>query len=71
MTKPFEMYTIYGQIEAVVAQEKEGTILWLCDGSEVPPTQRRNERGDLAQFAVIIPNNLLHVFEKRVSNLYQ
>jgi hypothetical protein len=68
--KPTEIWSIYGQIEAVVAREmvkekKFNQIPYMT----IPPNQHYNEQGQKIQLAVVVPQKYIHEFIERVANL--
>ena len=66
MAKRTEIWTIYGQIEAMVATEMGFHRIQVWD---VPASQKFNEFGVLAKFAVVIPGSMLPEYERRVALL--
>jgi hypothetical protein len=70
MKRQTEIFSIFGQIETVVAEAMiaEGSCVRI-EAWEIPPTARFNELGQQAKFAVIIPAQLVCAFEERVRKL--
>ena len=74
MRKGQQIYSIYGDIEAHVAQAMidEGTCRKI-PFEDIPVSARYhrmpNGKDVPARFAVAVPNNLVNVFEKRILDL--
>jgi hypothetical protein len=70
MRRKTEIFSIFGQIEAVVA---EGMIeqygLHRIDAKDIPETAAFNEAGQTARFAVVIPAERRTEFERRITEL--
>ncbi len=68
MKKQTEIWSIFGQIEEVVARAmyEEGVVNMIRQ-EDIPSTARFNERGDIAKFAIVIPRPLFVEFERRVA----
>jgi len=66
MKKGTQIYSIFGEIEAIVATDMGFRRIPLWD---VPPTVRFNQFGQQAVFAVVIPNEMLAEYERRVAML--
>lgn len=66
-----EVYSIFGQIEEVVAKEMatEHDLFIITDVESIPETARFNVDGQKAKFAIIIPRNLVGQFERRIADL--
>ncbi len=65
-----EFYSIFGQIEEVVAEEmiKEGKAKKI-PSEQIPDSARFNERGTHAKFAVFMPRQMVAEFETRIAQL--
>lgn len=68
--KPTEVWSIYGQIETMVARAmveegKFNQIPYLT----IPPSQHYNEQGQKIQLAVVVPQEHIYEFIERVANL--
>lgn len=65
-----EIYSIFGQIEGVVAQEMvdEGKANKI-EQRHIPPSQMFNDKDERAQFAIIIGREMIGEFEERIHNL--
>jgi hypothetical protein len=70
MNRSTEVYSIYGQIESVIADTmvKEGKATKI-EQDMIPPSQLFDEDGRKAKFAIVIPRTNLSEFERRVRNL--
>lgn len=68
--KQTEIWSIYGQIESVVAQAMvdEGKFNKI-EFEMMPPEQQFNEAGDRALFAVTVPAYRVQEYERRVAAL--
>ena len=64
------IYSIFGQVEDVVAQAMvdEGKLTKIPYG-EIPESVRRNEEGEDAKYAVIVPGPYSKEFEDRIKAL--
>ena len=65
-----EVFSIFGQIEAVVAESMidEGKFNRI-EATGIPSTALVNEHGQRAQFAVVVPSQYLGEFNRRISEL--
>jgi hypothetical protein len=69
-----DIYSIFGEIEAIVAEAmiQEGTVNRI-PLEDIPISARYSRMPDgrdvQAKFAIVIPSNLVRVFEKRVLDL--
>lgn len=70
MKKQTEIYSIFGQIESVVAQAMvdEGVVNKIRQ-EDIPPTALFNEKGEKAYFAIVMPTPYLAEFNRRVAEL--
>jgi hypothetical protein len=70
MRQKTEIFTIYGQIEGVIALEMVGEMKFnKIERDHIPPGQAFNEHGHPALFAVVAPLRHLAEFERRVKAL--
>jgi hypothetical protein len=71
MGKKTDIYSIFGQIDAVVAAEMvaEGKATRV-EQSMIPPTVLFDENGRKAQFAIVMARDHLAEYERRVRDLY-
>jgi hypothetical protein len=68
--KGTEIFSIFGQLEAVAAAIMiEKGIGVRIDAREIPNEVRWNKFGTPARFAVILPRNKVHAFDKLVADL--
>lgn len=65
-----EIYSVFGQIEAVAAQKliDEG-IAKKIEAKDIPASARFNEQGRAAQFAIVIARKHVARFEELIANL--
>lgn len=70
MRSKTEIYSIFGQIDAVIAEAMvaEGKATKI-EQSMIPPTALYDERGRKASFAIVLPIKLLGEFNRRVLEL--
>ena len=66
----FEVYSIFGQIEKVVAEcmIEEG-VATKIHFNQIPASAAFNEHGQRAHFAIVIPRELIPAFEERIKNI--
>ena len=71
MHKKSEIYSIFGQIDGVVADAMatEGKVTKI-EQEMIPPTALYDEKGRKAQFAIVLPTEYLGEYHKRVRDLY-
>ena len=72
MTKKTQVFSIFGQIETVVAEAmiKEGKCNRI-PADAIPPTAAFNNNGQSATLALVIPARYLAEYERRVRALYK
>jgi hypothetical protein len=72
MNRSTEVYSIFSQIDGVVAtmMVEEGKATKI-EQDMIPPTALYNEQGQKAQFAIVIPRLHLREYERRVRDLYK
>lgn len=65
-----EIYSIFGQIDCVIAQAMvdEGKATKI-EQTMIPPTALFDDAGRKAQFAIVLPRAHLAEYEERVRNL--
>jgi len=63
MRRQTEIYSIFGEIEAMVAMDMGFKRIQFWD---IPETARFNQFGQQARFAIIVPNVMLTEYERRV-----
>ena len=70
MKKQTEIWSIFGQIETVVAEAmiEEGVVSKIR-AEDIPPTAAFNETGERAKFAIVIQAPLIAEFNRRVAYL--
>ena len=70
MRKTSEIYSIFGQIDGVIAEAMvaEGKATKI-EQKMIPPTALYDDRGRLAMFAIVLPTKYLGEYEDRVRNL--
>jgi hypothetical protein len=70
MRKQTEIWSIFSQIEEVVAQAMvdEGVVNKIRP-EDIPPTALYNDRGEKAKFAIVIQYPLIQEFNRRVADL--
>ena len=68
--KKTSIYSVFGQIDAVVAQAmvEEGKLNMIVR-ERIPLTALFNEKGEAAQFAVIVPSHHENEFNERCRKL--
>lgn len=70
MTKSSHIFSIFGQIESVVADamiaEKKLTRI---SAQDIPPTAAFDDAGRRAVFAVVVPAKVAAEFERRITAL--
>lgn len=71
MREKTEIYSIFGQIDAVIAQAMvdEGKANKI-DQDMIPPTALYDEQGRKASFAIVLPREHLGEYHRRVNDLY-
>lgn len=70
MKRQTEIFSIFGQIEAVVAQAMiDEKVANKIPSEQIPTSVRYNDDGRVALFAIVIPSNLVNAFEERVAAL--
>ena len=70
MKKQTQIYSIFGQIESVVAQAMiDEKVVTKIESGDIPPTARYDDEGRVAHFAIVIPSSLVPAFERRVRDL--
>ena len=70
MKRKTEIFSIFGQIEAVVAEMMIAQYgLYRIDAKDIPETAAINDEGRVAQFAVVIPSERRAEFERRIREL--
>lgn len=64
------IYSIFGQIESVVADAmaEEGLVRKI-DSEHIPVSERFNDKGEVAHCAIVITPDIERIFDKRVRNL--
>ena len=69
--KPATVFSIFGQIESVIAEAMvaEGKVNRIPPEA-IPPTAAFNDRGDRARLAIVLPAKHAAEFERRVAALY-
>ena len=72
MRNPTKIFSLYGQIEEVVARAmvEEGKLPRIINAADIPPTALVNEDGRIARCAVIVPRCHEAEFENRIKELY-
>lgn len=71
MKKQTQVFSIFGQIETVVAEAMiNEKLVTKIDARDIPATVLYNEKGERAKFAIVIPSNLVNNFNDRVRDLY-
>jgi hypothetical protein len=70
MRSKSEFYSIFGQIDGVVAEAMvaEGKATKIAQDM-IPPTALFDEQGRKAMFAIVLPNEHLGEYERRVRDL--
>jgi hypothetical protein len=70
MKRQTEIFSIFGEIETVVAEAmiKEGGCFRI-EAWDIPLTARYNSKGVIAKFAIVIPAALVQAFENRIVEL--
>lgn len=65
-----EIYSIFGQVDAVIAQAMvdEGKASKI-EQEMIPPTALYDEAGRKAVFAIVLPRSSLAEYERRVRDL--
>lgn len=65
-----EIYSIFGQIDGVVAETmvKEGKASKI-EADMIPPSAMFDDAGRKAMFAIVLPTNLLGEFNRRAREL--
>ena len=71
MRSKSEIYSIFGQIDGVVAEAMvaEGKASKIEQRS-IPPTALLDEQGRKAMFAIVLPREHLGEYERRLRDLY-
>lgn len=65
-----EIFSIFGQIEEVAANHMVETgRATRIEARDIPLAVQRNERGEAAKFAVIVPGPNIAEFEELIANL--
>jgi len=59
-----EIYSVYGEIEAMVAMDMGFRRIPFWN---IPETARFNKYGQPARFAVIVPRSMIDEFEQRIA----
>ena len=68
--KPTKIYSIFGQVEAVVAENMIAEFgACKIEPQDIPETAAVNEAGDRAKFAVVVPAHRVEEFERRIADL--
>lgn len=64
------IFSIFGEIESVVAQQMidQGRATYIAP-DRIPDSERFNDFGTPARFAVVIPGNLVREFNTRIATL--
>jgi hypothetical protein len=72
MKKQTQIFSIFGQIEAAVAERmiEEGGCNRI-PFEQIPPTAAYDEKGNRALFAIVVPTELVQSFEARIATLRQ
>lgn len=70
MRNKTEIFSIFGQIDGVVAEMmvEEGTATKI-EQAMIPPSALFDEAGRKAQFAIVLPISRLSEYERRVRDL--
>ena len=70
MKRTTEIYSIFGQIDSVIAaaMAAEGKVRRI-EKDMIPPTARFNDAGQEAFFAIIMPNDYMGEYMDRVTAL--
>jgi hypothetical protein len=71
MRQRSEIYSIFGQIDEVVAQSMvdEGKVTKI-EPDMIPATMLFDDQDRRAKFAIVLPHAYLAEYEKRVRDLY-
>lgn len=71
MRRKSNIYSIFGQIETVVAQAMvDEKKLYRIEFDDIPATERFNADGVRASFAVVMPSEHEPEYNRRVRELY-
>lgn len=71
MRKATQIFSVFGQIDAAVAEAMiaEGKLTRI-EAADIPPTAATNDAGRPARFAVVVPAARLAEFNRRIAALY-
>lgn len=70
MKRKTEIYSIFGQIESVVADAMaEEGLVHRIERDMIPVSARFNEKGEVAHCAIVLSPELEIAFNKRVADL--
>lgn len=70
MKRKTQIYSIFGQIESVVATAMiEQYGLHRIEPNDIPPTAAYNGAGERALFAIVVPGDRVQELERRIREL--